>query len=29
MRNPVILDGRLVLDGDKLSRSGFRYLSIN
>ena len=29
MRNPVILDGRLVLDGDKLRRSGFRYISIN
>jgi UDPglucose 6-dehydrogenase len=29
MRNPVILDGRLALDGEKLNRSGFRYISIN
>jgi UDPglucose 6-dehydrogenase len=29
MRSPVILDGRLILDGDKLRRAGFRYISIN
>jgi UDPglucose 6-dehydrogenase len=28
MRSPVVLDGRNVLDREKLSRAGFRYLSL-
>lgn len=29
MRQPLILDGRLALDGEKLERAGFRYVEIS
>jgi hypothetical protein len=29
MRNPFLLDGRHVLDEDKLTRAGVRYMSLS